>query len=189
MKSESLRGSFLIAVKRLKDENFFRTVVLLLEHSDGGAMGVVINRPLELTVSEALAKHFPVSETSDVVYCGGPVEANALLILHNSTEHDQEYPEIVPGVFVGTSADIFDRVVAHSREPDPTFRYRLFAGYAGWGAEQLEGEIARGDWFVLPASPTYIFCEDPYEIWDELLRDFHAAHRIIPGSQEDPELN
>lgn len=189
MNAESLRGYFLISVKRMKDENFFRTVVLLLEHSKSGAMGVVINRPLDVTINEALSKHFDLAPSEELIYSGGPVEDSALLILHNSTDHDQEHPAVLPGVFVGTSPDIFDRVVAASHEPDPDFHFRLFAGYAGWGPQQLEEELSRGDWFTLPARAEYIFRQDPYEIWEDVLEEFHQQHKPLSGAPADAEWN
>ena len=155
--SDSLRGQFLIAAKHLRDNNFFKAVVLMLEHSDEGAMGVVINHPMDVSVSSALSKHFEMSRAGQCLLAGGPVEENALLILHNSCDYDQEHDAIVPGVFVGTSPDVFERVVESSLEEhddDSTneFEFRIYAGYSGWGAGQLEQEMGRGDWFSVPAS-------------------------------------
>ena len=78
--SESLRGQFLIAGNNLRDSNFYKTVVLMLEQNDSGSMGLVINRPMDVTVSSALSKHFEIPECEHFLYCGGPVEPNALLI-------------------------------------------------------------------------------------------------------------
>ena len=84
---ESLRGHFLIAGCELRDPNFFKAVVLIVEHTEEGAMGLVINRPSSLSVSNALAGHFDIPETGETVYCGGPVEPDAFFVLHNVVEH------------------------------------------------------------------------------------------------------
>ncbi|MDA0589687.1 MAG: YqgE/AlgH family protein [Planctomycetota bacterium] len=187
--SENLRGRFLIAANHLRDSNFYKTVVLLLEHNDDGAMGLVINRPMDVSVSSALSKHFDIPDCKHFLYCGGPVEPNALLILHNSQAYDQEHSPVVPGVYVGTSPDVFDKVVDAADDPDSTFSFQIFSGYSGWGAGQLESEIDRGDWFALPAESSFFFRPEPYEIWEDTLEAFHKSHRILPDQPDNPEWN
>jgi putative transcriptional regulator len=192
--SDSLRGQFLIAAKHLRDNNFFKAVVLMLEHSDEGAMGVVINHPMDVSVSSALSKHFEMSRAGQCLLAGGPVEENALLILHNSCDYDQEHDAIVPGVFVGTSPDVFERVVESSLEEhddDSTneFEFRIYAGYSGWGAGQLEQEMGRGDWFSVPASADFVFEREPYQVWEDALKLFHKRKRLLPDQPANPEWN
>ncbi len=187
--AKSLRGHFLIAAKHLRDSNFYKSIVLMLEHNDEGAMGLIVNRPTEVSVSQALAKHFELPPSEHFLFNGGPVEENALLILHNSTDFDQEHDAIVPGVFVGTSPDIFDRVTESMSEPDTDFRFRIYSGYSGWGAGQLEFEMSRGDWFTLPATMDFVFRSDPYEIWEDVLAAFQARHRLLPDEPASPEWN
>jgi len=184
-----LRGHVLIAARHLRDSNFYKTVVLLVEHNDGGAMGLVINRPLDVSVSDALGRHFEMPQSRHHVFSGGPVEPNALLILHNSSECDQEHAAIVPGVYVGTSADIFDRVAAEAASEATEFQFRIFSGYSGWGAGQLEEEISRGDWFFMAGDARYVFNGNPYGVWEEVLREFRLRHRILSSEPADPELN
>ena len=124
--SDSLRGKFLIAATHLRDGNFYKAVVLMLEHNAEGAMGLVLNRPMDANVSEALSSHFQMPSSDDLLFNGGPVETNALLILHNSVDYDQEHEPIVPGVFVGTSPDVFDKVAASVGDPDDDFRFRIY---------------------------------------------------------------
>lgn len=189
--AESLRGHFLIAAKHLRDSNFFKTVVLMLEHNDGGAMGVVVNQPMDVSIASALSEHFPISTSRQSIFCGGPVEENALLILHNSTDYDQEHDPVVPGVFVGTSPDVFEKVVRTSDDEDSSddFSFRIYAGYSGWGAGQLEYEIGRGDWFSIPGTSAMVFETDPYDIWEEALKAFHKAKRLLPDQPVNPEWN
>lgn len=187
--SESLRGRCLIAAKRLRDHNFYRTVVLMVEHGSDGAMGLVINRPSSVTVAHALSEHFKLPETDDLVYVGGPVEPSALFILHNSIELDQNETPVVPGVFVGSSAEVFEQIVRSSADGNPDLQFRIFSGCAGWSPGQLEGELARGDWHCSPIEVRAIFGENPYCVWDNLIAKVYETHRILPQIPGNPEWN
>ena len=174
---ESLRGRVLVASRRLRDPNFFRTLVLLIEHGEDGAMGLVVNRPTNVTVADALDGHFEVERGGDgPVYCGGPVEPAALFVLHNSVEYaDGELP-VASGLFAGHSKESFEGLVNAVDAGDEEVRYRVFSGCAGWGPGQLEGELARSDWRLVdgdvlldgPADP--VFGTDPYAAWESAAR-------------------
>jgi putative transcriptional regulator len=187
--SDSLRGQCLVAGKRLRDRNFYKTVVLMVEHGEDGAMGLVVNRPSSVTVAHALSEHFKLPETDDLVYVGGPVEPSALFIVHNSIEFDQNEAPVIPGVYVGSSAEIFEQIVRSSAEGNPDLQFRIYSGCAGWGAGQLEGELARGDWHTLPAIDGSIFSDDPYLVWDEMMAKVHESSRILPQLSGNPEWN
>jgi putative transcriptional regulator len=190
--SESLRGHFLIAGKHLRDSNFFKAVVLMLEHNEDGAMGVVINHPMDVSVSSALSKHFEESKAGQSLLAGGPVEENALLILHNSLNYDQEHDPVVPGVFVGTSPDVFEKVVESSLQDDDSisdFQFRIYAGYSGWGEGQLEHEMSRGDWFTVLASAELVFDHEPYGVWEVAMKQLFERKRIFPNQPPNPEWN
>ncbi len=133
--AESLRGHCLIAAKRLRDRNFYKTVVLMVEHGSDGAMGLVINRPSSVTVAHALSEHFKLPETDDLVYVGGPVEPSALFIVHNSLEFDTDESPVIPGVYVGSSAEVFEQIVRSSAEGNPDLRFRIYSGCAGWARD------------------------------------------------------
>jgi putative transcriptional regulator len=186
---ESLRGHCLIAAKRLRDPNFYKTVVLMVEHGSDGAMGLVINRPSSVTVAHALSEHFKLPETDDLVYVGGPVEPSALFILHNSSELDRKESPLIPGVFVGSSADVFEEIVRSSAGGNPDLQFRIYSGCAGWAPGQLEGEIARGDWYSHPAETYAIFGEDPYAVWDSMIAKVYESNRILPEPSGNPEWN
>lgn len=186
--SETTRGQFMIAAKHLRDPNFFKTVVLMVEHNSGGAMGLVINRPSTVTVSQALSEHFTLPATDDFVYVGGPVEPSALFILHDAAELDSPEPAVVPGLYVGSSATAFESIVRSAAEEGGDCHFRIFAGCAGWGPGQLETEISRGDWHLISATVEDALEGDPYELWDETLTRFHREHRLFPNSG-NPEWN
>jgi putative transcriptional regulator len=187
--AESLRGHYLIAGKRLRDRNFYKTVVLMVEHGADGAMGLVINRPSSVTVAHALSEHFKLPETDDLVYVGGPVEPSALFIVHNSIEFDANESPVIPGVYVGSSAEVFEQIVRSSAEGNPDLRFRIYSGCAGWGAGQLEGELARGDWHTVPADDGAVFNDDPYIVWDELMAKVQESNRILRQLSGNPEWN
>lgn len=186
---ESLRGHYLIAGRRLRDRNFFKTVVLMVEHNHQGAMGLVVNRPSSVTVAHALSQHFELPETDDLVYVGGPVEPSHLFIIHNSEEFDHDESPIVPGLFVGSSPDVFETVVEASAAGNPDLRFRIFSGCAGWAPGQLEGELARGDWLHHPAASDSVFQQDPYQLWDFLMNKVSQENAILPDHPGNPEWN
>ncbi|MFN0196970.1 MAG: YqgE/AlgH family protein [Planctomycetaceae bacterium] len=187
--STSLKGHFLVAAKHMRDSNFYRTVVLMVEHGLTGAMGLVVNRPSSISVSQALAGHIELPETGDLVYIGGPVEPGALFILHNQQDLDNQQAAVLPNLFVGGSPATFEHIVRSLQNSDDHIRYRIFAGCAGWGANQLEGEIDRGDWYSLPANEEFLFHPDPYSIWDLALTQISLPHRLHPELPQNPEWN
>jgi putative transcriptional regulator len=190
--ADSLRGCFLVAGCQLRDPNFFKTAVLMIEHGSDGAMGLVINRPSSVTVSNALAGQIDLPSVEDPVYVGGPVEPAALIILHGESDDGADEPDepaVVPGLYVASSAEVFERIVASMNDCECHMPYRVFSGCAGWGPGQLEGELARGDWFVVPASAALVFHDDPYVVWDTLLTEVYRSKRLLPIKCEHPEWN
>jgi putative transcriptional regulator len=165
----SLAGSFLIARPVLKDPNFHQAVVLLLQHNEEGAFGLVVNRP---------------AETNDLPFAlfqGGPCTSEGFMMLHAHEDWVQKSAlplenQVAPGVFLG-DAECFSRVTDQANEPD--LRYRIFTGYAGWGADQLESELVTGAWAIVPATSELLFATAPEELWQ----------RLVPPSFPQPSLN
>lgn len=186
--SDCLRGHFLVATQGLKDSNFFKTVVLIIEHGEEGAMGLIVNRPSSMTIHSVLSQHFDIPETDDVAYVGGPVEPRALFIMHGSGELEDEAP-IVPGLYCGSSTEAFESVVRAYANNEPGSSFRVFLGCSGWSPNQLEGEIARGDWHVMPARSELVLAEDPYNVWDECIRQIQISNRILPHTVRNPDWN
>ncbi len=185
--SEGLRGHYLVAGRHLKDPNFFQTVVLIVEHNDGGTMGLILNRPTETEVRDALGGHFDLPEASDLVRYGGPVEPKALFLLHDAIEQSGGELPVLPGLFVGANAEVFEKVVTTAAATG--VRYRVFSGCAGWSPGQLEGELARGDWHTVPADEETVFDADPYEHWDALIAETAGRHPLFPEGTGDPRMN
>lgn len=149
---DSLRGHLLIASPRLPDSNFYRTVVLIIHHDDQGAFGVVLNRLTDNTVAEIweMIADQPC-DNRQPINLGGPV-AGPLMALHTNETCSEN--EVLPGVHFATHKDHLNRIVR-----DPGHPFRIFSGYAGWAAGQLEGELQVGGWLTLPADGKYIFGE------------------------------
>lgn len=179
-------GTLLVASPELMDPNFSDTVVLMLDVDDGGALGVVLNRPSPLLVSEVLVEWRDVVGEPEVLFRGGPVGtegALALALLADSDDVPVGFREVFGRVGVldlDTPVELVDGSLAG---------LRIFAGYAGWGADQLRGEVARGDWYVLDAEVLDVFRADPTGLWRDVLRRQPgelAWHSTRPA---DPELN
>ncbi len=179
----------MIAGPRLRDPNFFKTAVLMIEHGDEGALGIIINRPSSVSIANALGGHFELPHTDDVVYVGGPVEPNALFIVHSADELSNGEPPILPGIYVGTNPEVFEEVVQRALCDEDGLPFRVYCGCAGWAPEQLESEINRGDWFATPANMDSLFDDDPYEVWDELVKEVYETHRLLPHTSDHPEWN
>src|SRR6185437_6604395 len=139
---DSLQGQLLVASPSLLDPDFRRTVVLVTEHGEHGAAGLVLNRPSDAAVEDVVPQLGWLAEPDERVYVGGPVEQNAVLVLAEFEDPDDSPVPVFGDVgFVALDGD--DDVAVR--------RKRIFAGYAGWGGGQLEEELARDDWIVEPA--------------------------------------
>ena len=185
---DCLHGEFLIAANHLRDQNCYRAVILIVEHNDEGAMGLVVNRPSSIAVDAALGGKSSVSLDAPV-FIGGPVETSALFVLHNYLRPGLQDREVVPGLFLAGSDDSLRAVVSPDDNADQHGQFRVYCGYAGWGAEQLEAELSRGDWLSVPADCSTVLEEDPYGIWDVCTRRFRRAHRILPHNVRNPDWN
>ncbi len=187
--TKSLSGQCLVAAKQLRDPNFYKSTVLIIEHGNHGAMGLVINRPSSVLVRHALSEFFDLQSITQPVYVGGPVEPRALLILHNVGELAAKERPIVPGVYIGNSENAFKEVMRRAAAGTTDLSFRIFSGCAGWAPDQLEGEMSRGDWLVAPACRQLVFHQDPYEIYDTVMKQVHEAHRVIPQTCPNPMWN
>ena len=188
---ESLKGRLLVATPDLGDPNFFRTVVLMLEHTPDGAVGVVLNRPTETELGEAATDWEGWDELAAppaVVFVGGPVSQTAVICVARRSD-ERPAPEI------DAEAEGFQPVVGPlgvadlRRPPDAVKAARIFAGYSGWGAGQLEGELAAGGWFVLDAVPGDVLTDQPDELWAQVLRRQGGRLALFAACPPDPTLN
>ena len=142
---KSLKGHFLVASRKLNDLNFYRSVVLIVEHNEQGATGLIVNRPSSFSITNALSRYFDMPKLEDMVFMGGPVEPNGMFALHNAGDLEKSTEAIVPDLFMGSSPEIFEQVIWRISEGDPNLDFRIFFGCAGWAPLQLESEINRMD--------------------------------------------
>jgi putative transcriptional regulator len=178
--AESLRGSLLIAAPQLLDPNFRRTVILIADHGDEGAMGVILNRPSGMSVADAAPDLEPLVGPDAPIFAGGPVQPTSGIVLAEVTEADEPIFDdvvLVPGL--GELADVVDGAGD----------IRVFAGYAGWGAGQLDDEIGRDDWILEPAQPSDVFSEAPEALWGEVLERKGGQYKLLARMPDDPSQN
>ena len=179
----TLRGKLLVATPDLEDPNFFRTVVLLLEHTDEGAVGVVLNRPSETAVAHAVPDLSDVVPPDDPVFIGGPVSPGSVIALAEYRD-----PGTVESTICGSIAPV-EFGTAPDELVEQVTRARAFAGYAGWGPGQLEGEIEEEAWITQPAKADDVFFGDPDRLWAAVLDRMGDQYRLLARMPDDPRLN
>ncbi len=187
---ESLEGQLLLASPQLLDPNFVRTVILLIEHNDMGALGLVINRPTGKTVQELWKQVGQATcESQQPVHLGGPVQG-PLMALH--TVDGLAEMEVVEGVFFAAKKQNLDELVRRPWIDGARERFKVFVGHSGWGPGQLEGEIEQGAWRAIPAKLEDVF-DAADDLWQRLMQRTVAG--VLPemlGIKHvpiDPSLN
>jgi putative transcriptional regulator len=183
--AELVKGKLLVATPELEDPNFFRAVVLVLDHTEEGALGVVLNRPSAAALADPLPDWAPLAVEPAVVFVGGPVQPEAAIGLGRRAGAGD------PDGF----AELFGELgtVDLERSPDavapPVDRVRIFAGYSGWGPGQLEGELAADGWFVVEVDSADLWSEAPSNMWRTVLRRQRGQLRVFADFPLDPESN
>jgi putative transcriptional regulator len=179
----SLRGQLLVAGPGLLDPNFHRTVVLLGEHGEDGAMGLVLNRVTDVTVATAVPPIADLVGADDLVHFGGPVQPQAVVVLADFVEPHRA------GALVLDTIGFLPGDVDDEADLGELRSVRVFAGYAGWGPGQLEGELDEQSWVVLPARASDVFTAAPDGLWAEVLRRHGGPLKILALLPEDPHVN
>ena len=184
LEMQSLAGHLLIAIPDLHDVNFFRSVVMLFQHSDQGASGVVLNRPSDVTVAkvwEQVAKE--PSQCEDFVNVGGPVDG-PLIALHSSSALAES--PVAEGVYLSMGRIHLNELVNQSDQ-----QFKIYSGYSGWAPGQLESEIEQGGWLTMKAKAEHIF-DSPEGLWRQVCsqvgNDILKPH-LGKHFQGDPSLN
>lgn len=183
--SESVRGRLLVATPTLYDPNFFRSVVLVLEHGEEGAIGVVLNRPSDAAVGETLPDWKPVASAPGVVFVGGPVSPDAAIGVARVGSAEQAEGWAPLFGHLGT----VDLGRAPVELPVDVQNLRVFAGYAGWSEGQLDGELDSGGWFVVDAAPDDVFTSEPDRLWASVLRRQGGRLAMFATAPPHPSLN
>jgi putative transcriptional regulator len=183
---EWLTGRLLVATPALRHPTFHRTVILMLDHAEHGALGVVVNRPSPVDVEAVLPQWQSVATVPGRLYTGGPVSQESALCLAQVPGEGAD-PAGVSRI-LGSIA-----IVDLDAEPETLARtcsgLRVFAGYAGWSPGQLEDEIRDGSWFVVDAEPRDAFSDQPEGLWQQVLRRQPGDLAYVASYPDDPELN
>lgn len=175
-------GSLIAAAPDLLDPNFMHAVVLMCQHSEQGAYGLVVNRPAALTVDLLLPEHPLLSNAHFPVHAGGPVGLDTLQFLHRVPEDIPGGIELGGGLYLGGELDALAEFLT-THGDDAQEKVRLIVGYSGWAAGQLEGELAGGSWLPAPLDVDGMFLADPHALWRRVVR---SLGREALGLEELP---
>jgi putative transcriptional regulator len=178
---DSARGQLLIAGPALLDPNFWRTVVLVVEHNEEGALGLVLNRPSETTVADAVPQLDDLVDPAEELFIGGPVQPSSVIVLAQFEDPDDA--ALISFEDVGVLRASLDETIAGVRNG------RAFVGHAGWGPGQLDSELERGDWILEPARLGDAFTADPQALWAEVLTRKGGSYALIARMPPDPSMN
>lgn len=169
------KGVLLVASPTLNDPNFQRTVLLLVKHGSEGTLGLVLNRPTNLLLTQVLPDLIALKGTNHQLFVGGPVDPTRLQLLFRFKEPPPDARPVIDGLYVGSTPALLERVLTEAK---PTEVFRAFAGYAGWAPGQLEFEMLQGSWGVLPIEGVDIFRKDPVSLWPDSIARLQAP-RVI----------
>lgn len=158
-------GTFLVASRQLRDYHFGASVVLIYEHNPQGTLGTIINRETSINIAEALPEIEGLGALNERLFIGGPVAVSTVRILVRSARPLPRGELLFSDVYLVDELDVLRGLAT-----DPAQVMRFYAGYAGWGANQLESEIQRGDWHVIPGDADIIFAPDMDTVWPALIK-------------------
>lgn len=166
-------GILLVARTGMRDPNFQRTVLLLTSHGRQGTIGVILNRPMQTGLDQLFPGNPALRGGQDKLYFGGPVARDNLVFIYRAPVKANEALHVVDDLYMSMSPEILAGLL---RREAPTRDLRVFRGYAGWAAGQLQAELARGDWHVLKADPEVVFSTAPEMLWQEMIIRATAIH-------------
>jgi putative transcriptional regulator len=191
----SLEGHFLISEVNLADPHFQHTVVLMVNHDENGALGLVVNRRLDVTLGDVIPDFEGTEPGKLPIYQGGPVQPEYLFTIHSGLPRNLRTEQATTPIEQVTFEPGFQILVDYlkgawaslpSSDRPPV---HLYAGYAGWSSGQLERELSAGAWIVRPAAAKHIFRADPEEGWREALGELGGLYKIVADTDFKPSMN
>jgi len=184
---QSLKGKLILDGGKLAGSEFHRTVVLICHHDPAGAFGLVLNRPSEHTIGEALTEPLPDPVKDLPLYLGGPVQPQTIsCLIHEPTNDEVTGASVMPGLRIVRT---LDELVELSGNFPASVQLKFFAGYAGWGPAQLDNEMKQAAWLTYPSSMELVFYPRPDELWKLILRDMGPAYRLFADAPDDLSRN
>jgi len=176
-----LKGKLLVALPTLVGDTFYRTVILVLAHGPQGALGVVLNRPTDVAVAELFPDLALDAVQPSVLFAGGPVEPDGIICLaHGKIVESERFAPVL---------DAWGSIDPRQPPPSGVDAVRVYRGYAGWSARQLEGELARHSWLVLDATPPDVATTEPEDMWARVLERQGPKYARLVNVPRDPSLN
>jgi putative transcriptional regulator len=175
-------GFFLLAEPLLDDPNFDRTVILVCQHSEEGSFGLVVNRPTEISVSEAT----DLLEIENKLFVGGPVEQNTMHFLHTISKL-KESLTISEDIFWGGDFEHLQKLALKGKITEENCRF--FVGYSGWSELQLDAELENNTWIISKVNPKIMFEHEPEYLWNAILKEMGGKYKIYSNYPTDPRLN
>lgn len=179
------KGSFLVASPDFDTGIYFRSVVIVCEHSNGGSFGLIINKNLNVELPEEILSAKEFSNPNMQIRTGGPIQPNQMMLLHSSDSLPDQTLKLCDGVYLGGDLQFLQESISDANGPS----VRLCFGYCGWGAGQLEREFLSGNWFLHPGSAKHVFETPPEKIWQTILREMGGKYATLSMIPEDLSLN
>jgi len=177
------KGLFLLARRNLPDPNFRRTLVLLLRHGETGTLGLVVNRPTTVKLSEAIPHIKGVEKRERPLFWGGPVARNQVLYLLRDDTASDLSEQVVDNIYVGGHPELLEKLFEDGK---PERDLRVFAGYASWSSGQLSAELSQGDWHLLRTDAQIVFSTDVDSLWETLIDRKDPRGILVLGGPAHP---
>ncbi len=181
---QSLKGRLLLDNGSLCGSFFERTVVLICEHNEKGAFGLTVNKAVSTTVGAALAADLNEEIKMSTLFVGGPVQTNSLSYLYSLPGWKEQ--SVIKGVYLGHSLEDLQDLAGREH---PLFKVKIFAGYAGWSAGQLDNEIKKNSWYILNADAKHIFTPEHESLWKSIMTQQGWRYKLIADFPEEAGLN
>lgn len=179
------KGSLLIASPDIDSGIYFRSVVIICEHSTAGSFGLIINKNLAIELPEEIMNSKEFTNPNVQIRAGGPIQPNQMMLLHSSDQIPEQTLKLCEGVFLGGDLQFLQEAVSAPNGP----AIRLCFGYCGWGAGQLEREFLSGNWFLHAASAKHLFEIPSERVWQSILREMGGKYATLSMIPEDLSLN
>ena len=183
--SELTKGSFLIASPEIDAGIYFRSIVLICEHTPNGSFGLIINKPVEIELPEDLINLKNQENANIGIRAGGPIQPNQMMLVHSSESLQEHALKICDGVYLGGDMQFLQEAISGPTGP----HLLLCFGYTGWETGQLEREFLSGNWFLAPASARHVFETPPEKTWQTILREMGGKYATLSMIPEDLSLN
>jgi len=179
------KGTFLIASPDIDGSVYFRSVILICEHTISGSFGLIVNKPVEIDLPEELLDLKNASNPNIQTHTGGAIAPNQMMLLHSSDSIGEQALKICDGVYLGGDMQFLQEAIQNPSGP----HIRLCFGYTGWNTGQLEREFMSGNWFLCPASAHHVFETPSDKLWQTLLREMGGKYATLSMIPEDLSLN